>query len=55
MKAGKDSIEKKKEWGCEQSKRYSKPILIEYGKIEELTQTGGATTQDIGNLKRAGR
>jgi len=54
MKTEKDFSEARKERGSEKPKRYSKPTLNEYGKIEELTQSGGASTKDVGNLKQVG-
>ncbi len=35
--------ERKKEQGT-----YSKPQLIEYGKVEEITQGGGSAAKDFG-------
>lgn len=35
-------------------KRYEAPRLIDYGHISKLTQTGGITTKDIGNMFRQG-
>jgi hypothetical protein len=40
-----DPKNKKKEESPEKKRNpYLKPLLIQYGHIEELTQTGGATT-----------
>jgi hypothetical protein len=33
-------------------KRYEPPRLIDYGRISKLTQTGGITTKDLGNMFR---
>lgn len=35
-------------------KRYEAPRLIDYGRISRLTQTGGITTKDSGNMFRQG-
>jgi hypothetical protein len=34
---------------------YAAPTLIVYGPIGKLTQTGGVTTKDLGNMKRMGK
>jgi hypothetical protein len=31
---------------------YAKPRLVDYGPVSKLTQTGGITTTDSGNMKR---
>ncbi len=33
-------------------RRYEKPRLVDYGAVSKLTQTGGITTRDTGNMKR---
>lgn len=33
-------------------RRYETPRLVEYGSVGKLTQTGGRTTKDGGNMKR---
>ncbi len=33
-------------------RRYQPPRLVEYGHVGKLTQTGGNTTRDTGNMKR---
>jgi hypothetical protein len=33
-------------------RRYEKPRLIDYGPVSKLTQTGGITTTDGGNMRR---
>jgi hypothetical protein len=33
-------------------RRYEAPRLVEYGSVGKLTQTGGQTTKDTGNMKR---
>lgn len=33
-------------------RRYQTPRLVEYGHVGKLTQTGGVTTKDIGNMLR---
>ncbi len=33
-------------------RRYEPPRLVEYGSVGKLTQTGGNTTKDAGNMKR---
>lgn len=38
----------------EARKRYETPRLIDYGRIAKLTQTGGITTKDSGNMFRVG-
>jgi hypothetical protein len=35
-------------------KRYEAPRLIDYGRISKLTQTGGITVKDSGNMERRG-
>ncbi len=35
-------------------KRYEAPRLIDYGRISKLTQSGGITTKDFGNMERVG-
>jgi hypothetical protein len=35
-------------------KRYESPRLIDYGRIAKLTQSGGITTKDFGNMFRVG-
>jgi hypothetical protein len=35
-------------------KRYETPRLIDYGRISKLTETGGITTKDQGNMERRG-
>ena len=32
-------------------KAYSKPQLIEYGRVEEITKGGGASIPDFGSLQ----
>lgn len=32
---------------------YEKPRLTDYGLVSKLTLTGGITTRDTGNMKRA--
>ena len=34
-------------------RRYEPPRLVDYGSVGKLTQTGGITTKDTGNMKRA--
>jgi hypothetical protein len=33
-------------------KRYEAPRLIDYGRISKLTQSGGITTKDNGNMEQ---
>ncbi len=33
-------------------RRYEPPRLVEYGSVGKLTQSGGNTTKDSGNMKR---
>ena len=33
-------------------RRYEPPRLVEYGSVGKLTQTGGNTVKDGGNMKR---
>jgi hypothetical protein len=33
-------------------RRYEPPRLVEYGSVGKLTQSGGVTTKDSGNMKR---
>lgn len=33
-------------------RRYETPRLVEYGSVGKLTQTGGQTTKDSGNMQR---
>lgn len=35
-------------------KRYEAPRLVDYGRIAKLTQSGGITTKDFGNMFRVG-
>jgi hypothetical protein len=35
-------------------KRYEAPRLVDYGRIAKLTQSGGITTKDFGNMERVG-
>jgi hypothetical protein len=35
-------------------KRYEPPRLVDYGRIAKLTQSGGITTKDFGNMFRVG-
>jgi hypothetical protein len=35
-------------------KRYEAPRLTDYGRISKLTQSGGITTKDQGNMERQG-
>jgi hypothetical protein len=35
-------------------KRYQPPRLIDYGRISKLTQSGGVTSKDQGNMERQG-
>ncbi|PYR95020.1 MAG: hypothetical protein DMF84_03250 [Acidobacteria bacterium] len=35
-------------------KPYEAPRLIDYGRISKLTETGGITTKDQGNMFRQG-
>ena len=36
------------------SKDYSKPQLIEYGRVEEMTKGTGATHPDFGSMQSGG-
>ena len=33
-------------------RKYEKPRLIEYGHVAKLTQSGGLSTKDFGNMMR---
>jgi hypothetical protein len=33
-------------------RKYEKPRLIEYGHVAKLTQSGGMSTKDFGNMMR---
>lgn len=33
-------------------RRYERPRLVDHGPVSKLTQTGGITTRDTGNMKR---
>jgi hypothetical protein len=33
-------------------RKYEKPRLIEYGHVARLTQSGGLSTKDFGNMMR---
>ncbi|PYR78967.1 MAG: hypothetical protein DMF86_04715 [Acidobacteria bacterium] len=33
-------------------KRYEPPRVVDYGRVSKLTQTGGITTKDNGNMFR---
>jgi hypothetical protein len=33
-------------------RRYEPPRIVDYGRVSKLTQTGGATTKDNGNMAR---
>jgi hypothetical protein len=35
-------------------KRYETPRLTDYGRISKLTQSGGITSKDNGNMERQG-
>jgi hypothetical protein len=33
-------------------RRYETPRVVDYGRVSKLTQTGGVTTKDSGNMLR---
>ncbi len=33
-------------------RRYERPRLVDYGRVNKLTQTGGITTRDLGSRKQ---
>jgi hypothetical protein len=33
-------------------RRYVPPRVVDYGSVSKLTQTGGITTKDAGNMKQ---
>jgi len=37
-----------------QRRPYEAPELVEYGTVAKLTQSGGATTKDLGSMERMG-
>ena len=37
-----------------QRRPYVPPELVEYGTVAKLTQSGGATTKDLGSMQRMG-